>query len=141
MPKTCNLSQALLVCCIVEAVMTKSPWWLKLFIQILLVDLVLALLVLGWSWITKDFSTVSLSNRFFMGGVLAILISLSSGLGNFENRSDWRQMLAQSAGQANLAERNQRMMADIVQVYALAFIMVPAGLIAILIAIVLGGSA
>jgi hypothetical protein len=30
------------------------------------------------------------------------------------------------------------MMADIVQVYALAFVMVPAGLIAILIAVILG---
>ena len=141
MSKTCNLSQAPLVCFIVEDIMSKLPWWLKLFVQILLVDLVIAFLVLGWSAVRGDFNTLSLSNRFFMGGVLAILISLGSGLGNFENRSDWRQMFAQSAGQANLTERTNRMMADIVQVYALAFTMVPAGLIAILIAIALGRSA
>lgn len=141
MPKTCNLSQAPLVYLSMEAVMSHLPWWLKLFVQILLVALLIALLVMGWSWMTGDFGTVSLSNRFFMGGVLAILISLGSGLGNFENRSDWRQMYAQSAGQANLTERTQRMMADIVQVYALAFTMVPAGLISILIAIALGQSA
>ena len=67
-----------------------------------------------------------------------MLISLASGLGNYENRSDWRQLLAQSAGQANLNERTQRMMTDMLQVYGLAFVMVPAGLIAILIAVCLG---
>ena len=86
----------------------------------------------------KGFTLVSLSNRFFTGGVIAVLISLASGLGNYEKRSDWRQIFAQSAGRANLTERNQRMIADMVQVYALAFVMVPAGLIAILIAVFLG---
>ena len=118
--------------------MSKLPWWLSLLVKILFVDLAIALLVAGWSWISKDFGMDSLSNRFFSGGAIAILISFASGLGNWENRSDWRQMLAASAGNANLTERNQRMMADIVQVYALAFVMVPAGLIAILIAVLLG---
>jgi hypothetical protein len=77
---------------------------------------------------------VSLSNRFFVGGAIAVLISM----GNWENRSDWRQMFARSAGLANLNERNRQMMADIVQVYSLAFVMIPAGLIAILIAVLLG---
>ena len=118
--------------------MSKLPWWLNLLFKILLVDLVIVLAVAVWSSITRDFNLLSLSNRFFIGGVIAILISLASGIGNFENRSDWRQLLAQSAGQANLVERNQRMMADIVQVYSLAFTMIPAGLIAILIAVLLG---
>ena len=118
--------------------MSKLPWWLNLLAKILLVDLVIALLVGGWSWITKDSSMVSLSKRFFVGGAIAILISLASAMGNWENRSDWRQMLARSAGAANLNERNQQMMADIVQVYALAFVMIPASLIAILIAVFLG---
>lgn len=118
--------------------MSKLPLWLNLLVKILFVDLIIALLVAGWSWIAKDSSMVSLSNRFFIGGVIAVLISLASGMGNFENRSDWRQIFAQSAGQANLTERNQRMIADIVQVYALAFVMIPAGLIAILIAVFLG---
>jgi len=118
--------------------MSKLPWWFSLLIKILLVDLITGLFVAVWSLIVKDFGMVSLSNRFFAGGALAILISLASGMGNWENRSDWRQMLAQSVGQANLAERNNRMVADIVQVYTLAFIMIPAGLIAILIAVLLG---
>ena len=118
--------------------MSKLPWWLNLLLKILIVDLAIALFVAIWSWLAKDFSPVSLSNRFFVGGVIAVLISLASGLGNYENRSDWRQIFAQSAGQANLTERDQRMMADMLQVYALAFVMVPAGLIAILIAVLLG---
>ena len=118
--------------------MSKVPWWLSLLVKILIVDIGIALFVMVWSFLTKNYNVVALSNRFFIGGVIAVLISLASGVGNFENRSDWRQIFAQSAGQANLTERNQRMMADIVQVYALAFVMIPAGLIAILIAVFLG---
>ena len=138
MPKTCYLSQAHIVYFIVEETMSKLPWWLKLLIQILFVDLVIVLFVAGWSWITKDFSMLSLTNRFFIGGAIAILISIGSGMGNWENRSNWQQMLAQSAGQASLTERTNRMMADIVQVNGFIFVMVPAGLIAILISVVLG---
>lgn len=118
--------------------MSKLSWCFTLFIKILLVDLVIALFVAFWSLIVKDFGTILLSNRFFAGGVIAILVSLASGMGNWENRSDWRQMLAQSASQANLGERNDQMMVDIVQVYALAFVLIPAGLIAILIPVLLG---
>jgi hypothetical protein len=121
-----------------EEIMSKLPWWLNLFVKILLVDLVIALFALGWSWLTKDSSLISLSNRFFLGGAIAILISLASGMGNWENRSSWQQMLARSAGVANLNERNQQMLAEITQVYSLAFVMIPAGAIAILIAVLVG---
>lgn len=118
--------------------MAKPPWWLNILFKILLVDLLITLIVLGWSWGMKDFEIVSLSNRFFIGGAIVVLVSFASSWGNWGNRSDWRQTMAQSAGQANLAERNARMMADIAQVHALAFVMVPAGLIAIVIAVILG---
>lgn len=121
-----------------EENMVKSRWWLNIIFKILLVDLVIALLVLGWSWYTRDFGAVSVSDHFFVGGAAAILLSLASGAGNWGHRSDWRQTMAQSAGQANLGERNARMLADIAQVYALAFVMIPAGLIAILIAVLVG---
>lgn len=138
MPKTRNFSQTHIVDSVVEDMIDKLPWWLKLLAKILLVDLIIAHLVAGLSCLTQDFSLLSLSNRLFGGGVIAILISVASGIGNWGNRSDWQQMLAQSAGQANLTERNSRMMADIAQVYALAFVMIPAGLLAILIAVILG---
>jgi hypothetical protein len=138
MPKTYDFSQLHLVYSYGEEIMSKLPWWLNLFVKVLFVDLAIALCVGGWSWITKDSSMVSIGNRFFVGGAIAILVSLASGMGNWENRSDWRQMFARSAGVANLNERNQRMMTDNLQVYALAFVMIPAGLIAILIAVLLG---
>ena len=121
--------------------MSKLPWRLSFVVKILLVDTVIALLVVGWSWMAKDFSAVALSNRFFAGGVIIILISFASGYGNWENRSDWRQMLAQSVSAANLVERNERMMADIVQVYALAAVMIPAGVISLLVALLVGNFA
>jgi len=118
--------------------MSKLPWWLNLLAKILLVDLIIAFFALGWSWLTKDSSLISLSNRFFFGGTIAILISLASGMGNWENRSSWQQMLARSAGAVNLNERNQQMLAEMTQVYSLAFVMIPAGAVAILIAVLVG---
>jgi len=78
----------------VDEIMSKLSGWLNLLVKILIVDLVIALFAAVWSWMAKDFSLVSLSNRFFAGGVIVILISLASGLGNDENRSDWRQIFA-----------------------------------------------
>jgi len=39
----------------------------------------------GRSWIAKDFDRISLSNGFFVGGAIAMLISLASGMGHWEN--------------------------------------------------------
>ena len=134
MAKTCNFSQTRIVFWD-GGIMSKRPWWFNLFVKILFVDLVITLFALGWSWLIKDFSLISLSNRFFLGGAIAILISLASGMGNWENRSSWQQMFARSAGVANLNGRNQQMLAEINQVYSLSFVMIPAGAIAILIAV------
>ena len=121
-----------------EEITSKLSWWFNLLVKILFVDLVVALFALGWSWLTKDSSLISLSNRFFLGGAIAILISLASGMGNWQNHSSWQQMLARSAGAANLNERNQQMLAEITQVYSLAFVMIPAGALTILIAVLVG---
>lgn len=118
--------------------MSKLAWWLNLLVKILLVDLAICLVVGGWSWLVQDFSPIALSNRFFIGGLLVVLINLASGAGNWGNHTDWRHLLAQSAGQANLTERNSRMIADTLQVYSLALVMIPAGLMAILLAVILG---
>jgi len=118
--------------------MSKLPWWLNLLVKITFVDLVIALFAIGWSWLAKDSSLISLSNRLFVGGAIVILISLASGMGNWENRSSWQQMLARSAGAANLNERNQQMLAEITQIYSLAAVTIPAGMIAILIAVLVG---
>ena len=82
MSKTCDFSQVPIVYLHAEEIMSKLPWWINLFLKILFVDLIIALFVTRWSWIAKDFSMVSLSNYFFAGGAIAILISLASGLGN-----------------------------------------------------------
>jgi hypothetical protein len=121
-----------------EENMAKRSWWLKLLLQIVLVDLLVCLGVLSWSWLAGDFNWISLSNRFFLGGVLTILVGAGSGLGNWENRGDWQQMYARSAGPASLTERNRQMMAEILQVDSFMFLMIPAGLISILVAVLLG---
>jgi hypothetical protein len=47
-------------------------------------------------------------------------------------------MYARSAGPASLTERNRQMMAEILQVDSFMFLMIPAGLISILVAVLLG---
>jgi hypothetical protein len=80
MSKTCDFSQVHLVYSYVEESMSKLPWWLSLLVKIMFVDLTIAFFVAGWSWISKDFGMVSLSNRFFTGGAIAILSSSRKGL-------------------------------------------------------------
>jgi hypothetical protein len=59
--------------------MSKLPWWLSLLVKIMFVDLTIAFFVAGWSWISKNFDMVSLNNRFFAGGAIAILIAVILG--------------------------------------------------------------
>jgi hypothetical protein len=68
--------------------MTKLPWWLNIIVRILFVDLLIVLVVLGWSWAAKDFNIIALSNRFFITGAAAILLSFASSTGNWGHRSD-----------------------------------------------------
>ena len=44
--------------------LSNKPWWLNLLVNILVVDVIITVIVLAWSWIVADFSPISLSNRF-----------------------------------------------------------------------------
>jgi hypothetical protein len=86
-------------------------------------------LLLGWN------TPVQFSNGFFAAGAIAVVLGLFSVAGGFGQRADFSVTYAESAGQASLAERTQRMMADINQRYGALVVLVAVGLLLIAISI------
>ncbi len=121
--------------------MKNIPWWTKLVGKVVFGYLLIAVVVFVWSWLTRDFLYVSLSNRFFIGGVISTLLGMGAGFGNWGNRADWRQLYAQSAGQAGLTERNNRMLTDIARTYEFLIITTVVGVASILTAVLFGQAA
>jgi hypothetical protein len=118
--------------------MKHRPWWLDFLARIMLIDLLIFAGVMVWAWISADFTTLTLSNHFFLGGAFAILVGIGSSLGNWSLRTDWHLLYAESAGQANLSERTSRMMDDIYRSHSFVITMVSAGLISILVSVIFG---
>jgi hypothetical protein len=106
----------------------------KILGTILLISLAVLLVgyVLGWS------QPVQYSNGFFMAGALLIVMGLFSVVGGFAQRANFDILYAESAGQANIAERNQRTAADIMQRYEALIFLVATGVLLVLDAIGIG---
>ena len=62
---------------------------------------------LGWD------NPVKYSNAFFWAGAILVVMGVLSVTGGFEQRANFGVTYAESAGDANIAERNQRMAVDI----------------------------
>jgi hypothetical protein len=96
----------------------------------------LAVLLLGYflSWSQP----VQYSNGFFTAGAILVVLGSYSVAGGFAQRANFGMTYAESAGQANLAERNQRTAADITQRYGSMIFLGTTGLLLILIAVGIG---
>lgn len=81
---------------------------------------------------------VQYSNGFFIAGAILIVMGIFTVAGGFAQRADFDIIYAETAGQANIAERNQRMAADITQRYGSMIFLVATGLLLILIAMGIG---
>ena len=88
--------------------------------------------VLGWSQPTQY------SNGFFISGAILIVLGLFSVWGGFAQRANFDILYAEPAGQANIAERNQRTAADVIERYEALIFLVAIGLLLILVAIAIG---
>ena len=99
--------------------------------------LLISLVVLIIGVVLKWNTSVQFSNAFFAAGAIAIVIGTFSVTGGLEQRGNFGMTYAESAGQASISERTQRMMADINQRYGVLILMIGTGilLIAILVAI------
>lgn len=78
------------------------------------------------------------SNGFFAAGGILVVLGVFSVTGGFAQRSNFGVLYAESAGQANIAERNQRMAAEITQRYGSMIFLLLTGLLLIGISIAVG---
>jgi hypothetical protein len=118
--------------------MSGKPWWLNLLVNILVIDMALAAVVLVWSWIVADFSTISLSNRFFICGMVIIVIGIFSIYGYKAYLNDFSTIYAQTVSDMNLSERTDLMMKDLYRGYSFSIRMFLSGSLAILASVLLG---
>jgi hypothetical protein len=97
---------------------------------------VLAVLLLG-SFLSWN-QPVQYSNGFFAAGAIMVVVGVYTVAGGFVQRADFHMTYAESAGQAGIAERNQRTVTDIAQRYGTMIFLVMTGLLLILIAVGIG---
>jgi hypothetical protein len=96
----------------------------------------LAVLILGF-FLGWD-QPVQYSNGFFIAGAIVVVLGFYSVAGGFAQRANFGMTYAESAGQANLAARNQRTAADITQRYGTLIFLGTTGLVLLLIAVGIG---
>ena len=117
--------------------MSRKPWWLNLLVNILVIDIAIAVVVLVWSWIVADFSTISLSNRFFICGTAVIVIGVFSIYGYKTHLGNFSTIYAQTVSDMNLSERTDLMMKDLYRGYGFSIMMFLSGSLAILASVLL----
>lgn len=115
-----------------------SSHFLRLAGRILATAAGISLLVLLTGYFLKWNDPVKYSNTFFWAGAILVIIGVFSVTGGFEQRANFGMTYAQTAGDANLAERNQRMAADITQRYGSMIFLVVTGLLLIGMAVAIG---
>ena len=115
----------------------RSPT-LRLVGIILGLIMMVSLIVLVFGILSQWSTSEQYSNGFFIAGAIAIGLGLFSVAGRLEQQVNSSTIYAESAGQASLAERTQRMMADINQSYGFMMVLVSVGILLIGISIVIG---
>lgn len=78
------------------------------------------------------------SNGFFIAGAIVIVMGVFSIAGGIAQRTNFDILYAETAGQAGIAERNQRTVSEITQRYGNMIFLLVTGLLLILIAVGIG---
>jgi hypothetical protein len=115
----------------------KSPF-LRLVGIALVLTMLISLIVLGFGLIKQWDQPVEFSNGFFIAGAIVIVLGVFSVAGGFAQRANFPIVYAETATQASLSERTQRMMADINQRYGLIVLFGAVGILLIAISIAIG---
>jgi hypothetical protein len=114
--------------------------FLRLAGKILLTTVLISLAIflagnlLHWSQPTQY------SNGFFVAGAIVIVLGVFSIAGGIAQRTNFDILYAETAGQAGIAERNQRTVSEITQRYGNMIFLLATGLLLILIAVGIGQS-
>jgi hypothetical protein len=96
----------------------------------------LAILLMGYFLQWND--PVKFSNGFFVAGGILIVAGVFTVAGGFAQRSNFGVLYAESAGQANSAERGQRMAAEITQRYGSFIFLLLTGLLLVGVSVAIG---
>jgi hypothetical protein len=113
----------------------KSAHIVRLAGSIIGITILISVIVIAIGTFSHWNTPVQYSNGFFTAGAIVIVIGVLSIAGGFEQRADFSITYAESAGQASIAERTQRMMADINQRYGVMVLLAGAGALLIFISI------
>lgn len=97
----------------------------------LLISLIVVIIGMVYEWKTP----VQYSNGFFAAGAIAIVLGTFSVTGGLQQRASFPLAYAETASQASLSERAQRMVADINQRYGILVLLMAVGFLLILISI------
>jgi hypothetical protein len=116
----------------------KNTHILRLARTILGLTVLVSLLVLVFGLLSRWNTPVQFSNGLFIAGVIVIVLGLVSVAGGFDQRADFTVLYAQSMGESSLAERTQRMMAEIDQRYGSMIILVGTGILLLGTSVVIG---
>jgi hypothetical protein len=100
--------------------------------------LAISLLILLTGYIYQWDKPVQFSNAFFVVGAFVIVLGVLSVSGGLTQRGNFNMMYAETAGQANQAERNQRWAAEITQRYGTMIILLATGVLLIGMAVAIG---
>lgn len=97
----------------------------------LLISLIVVIIGMVYEWKTP----VQYSNGFLAAGAIAIVLGTFSVTGGLQQRASFPLAYAETASQASLSERAQRMVADINQRYGILVLLMAVGFLLILISI------
>ena len=118
----------------------QSTQFLRLFGKVLGATALISVVVLLIGYFMQWNEPVKWSNAFFGAGAILIVLGVMSVAGGFAQRADFSMTFAETAGDANISERNQRMSADLTQRYGSMILLTVTGILLIVIAIVIGQS-
>lgn len=118
--------------------MKKNSYILRWAGSILGMTLGISLLILLLGYIYQWNEPVQFSNAFFMTGAAVIVVGVLAVAGGFAQRANFNMTYAESAGQANQAERNQRWAGEVTQRYGTMILLFTTGLLLIGIAVAIG---
>jgi hypothetical protein len=114
-----------------------SPF-LRLVGMVFGLTLLVALIVLGLGLLYRWDQPVQYSNGFFIAGMIVIVLGVFSVAGGFAQRASFPITYVETASQASLSERTQRMMADINQRYGVIILFAGVGILLIAISVAIG---
>lgn len=113
----------------------RGSFVLRLLGSILGLTLLVSLVVVGIGMFAHWNTTVQFSNGFFVAGMIVIVFGILSVAGGFQQRANFPLTYAETASQASISERTQRMMADINQRYGTMILMLGSGILLIVISV------